>query len=1544
MKKKQCILCSTLALMIGYFYRTNHKMVTSAIAFFLAISLSLSGQQWYGSSLAAFTTQYNQSFTTWDNGKFYGQWDAVDTNTFSATDISNGYLQYNWMNKRILCSKNVYATPYILTADMDWSAGSSRGGIVLRVPTISDDIQVPANGDPGFNRQGIALYPSDDGLTMTVQFSGTIGTPTPVTRISVPKPASVSNLRNRGILRVEDMGASIYVYYNNVFFIRIDLDGLTDGSYTTGTVYNSSFQSVGTFLGKLVSVTGKIAIAQRDAVLRLYSADIKTVPIWTNQYNQFFTTWDNTTFYNQWNTVDVNAFSASDITSGYLQFVWSGKRILYSKNAYATYKLKTDMDWSAGSSRGGIVLRANSTNIDDVQNPATGDPGFNRQGIAIYPSDDGSSMTVQFSGTIATTTPVTQISIPKPVGVTNLRNRGTLTVEDFGSAVFVYYNELPFVKIELGGLTNDTYTSGTVYTSSMEVAGTFSGMLVPVTGKVAIAQRDALLRLYSVSINAKLLTPQTITFPVVAKKQITDATFALSATASSGLPITYMCISGPATFSGNTVTLTGQPGVVTISANQSGNSSYTPAQEVIRSIWVYDPAASSVSPTSQDYVDNWVATDALNRTVTTYAEAGAKKTNKVVGVFYYTWLGAHGDKVWSIPDILKQYPSDPLSPSNPGWGGYGGFHFWGEPEHGYYRSEDPWVIRRDLQMLSNAKVDFIYIDASNGYTYFETVKALCNVSMQMRKEGIYSPQIMFFSYANSGQVMNDLYDQFYANSLYEDLWFKWDGKPVILGVSTDEVLRPEVKNYFNIKLGWAWTNTPAESNHWQWLDSYPQDYGWSVNSATPEQICVSVASHPNNSQGNSYSNSTQPAVNSDYLTAYTGKGLYFAEQWARALSVNPPVIMVTQWNEWIAQRFPQPADGTYAGRPSVAGNAHFVDVFTEEFNRDMAPMKGGHTDNYYYQLISNIRKYKGMYEPQVYSTAATKTIDGNFTEWSTVTPVYQDPPGDVMHRNFAGYDPTVTYTNTTGRNDIIESRATYDANNLYFYVKTVANITAYTDLNWMLLFIDVDKNKTTGWEGYDYVVNLGVTSSTQTTLKQWNGSSWANPVIITYSLSGNQMELSIPRTAVGLSSLTPQFYFHWADNPQQLNDITSFFTDGESAPDRRFNYDFTAPVGIINGCFETPVTTTYQYGTMTNGWTFDTKTGVQRNASGMGAPTAPEGVQTSFINKTGVITQNVNFSAGSYKIGFFAAKKSGNTQTLKVYYDATLIGTITPASATSWTYYWSSAFTATAGAHTIKFVGTKTTDQTAFLDAVDIVLQTSLTNKGFETPVTTGITMGPLTNGWTFDGLSGVQKNGSAFGAPTAPEGIQTAVLQGGGSFYQDFAFATGSYKITFYAAYRPINTNTQSINVFCDDILIGNIVPTSSTSYGYYATNRFTVTAGTHRIKFAGVLASDNSTFIDNVNFVLGGYKAPELLTKLENLDIEITIYPNPALSQITLSNVQLNSQISIFTLDGKKVYSMLKKDSEPLSILVNSWCKGVYLVHIQTNNSNIVKKIIVK
>ncbi|HEU5078885.1 MAG TPA: putative Ig domain-containing protein [Opitutaceae bacterium] len=84
---------------------------------------------------------------------------------------------------------------------------------------------------------------------------------------------------------------------------------------------------------------------------------------------------------------------------------------------------------------------------------------------------------------------------------------------------------------------------------------------------------------------ANLLT-QSISFEQPSDKSSTDAPFPLSATATSGLPVTLTVIDGPALLSGNTITLTGAPGTVVVRAIQQGNAIYAPAAPVVRNIVV----------------------------------------------------------------------------------------------------------------------------------------------------------------------------------------------------------------------------------------------------------------------------------------------------------------------------------------------------------------------------------------------------------------------------------------------------------------------------------------------------------------------------------------------------------------------------------------------------------------------------------------------------------------------------------------------------------------------------------------------------------------------------------------------------------------------------------------------------------------------------------------------------------------------------------------------------------------------------------------------
>src|SRR5207249_3666265 len=72
---------------------------------------------------------------------------------------------------------------------------------------------------------------------------------------------------------------------------------------------------------------------------------------------------------------------------------------------------------------------------------------------------------------------------------------------------------------------------------------------------------------------------QSITFGPLPNKTYSDAPSTLNATASSGLAVSFSIVSGPATVSANTLTITGA-GAVTVRASQSGDTNWNAASPV----------------------------------------------------------------------------------------------------------------------------------------------------------------------------------------------------------------------------------------------------------------------------------------------------------------------------------------------------------------------------------------------------------------------------------------------------------------------------------------------------------------------------------------------------------------------------------------------------------------------------------------------------------------------------------------------------------------------------------------------------------------------------------------------------------------------------------------------------------------------------------------------------------------------------------------------------------------------------------------------------
>jgi hypothetical protein len=553
--------------------------------------------------------------------------------------------------------------------------------------------------------------------------------------------------------------------------------------------------------------------------------------------------------------------------------------------------------------------------------------------------------------------------------------------------------------------------------------------------------------------------------------------------------------------------------------------------------------------------DTWVATDGLGRVVSTSEQVGPPRKDKFVGIFYFLWMGQHGtDGPFDITKILAQDPDAMSKPDSPLWGPLNKFHYWGEPLFGYYLSTDKWVYQKHAQMLSDAGVDTVVFDVTNRFTYPESYTALCEAWTEVRRNGGRTPQIAFLTpFWDPKTVTRTLYDDFYSKNLYADLWFQWKGKPLIL--ADPAKVDDDVKGFFTFRKPQPdYFQGPTGPNQWAWLEKYPQHVFYDSDNK-PEQMVVGIAQNGHYgklctfSEKDTYGRSWHDGKK-DERPGAVNLGLNFAEQWKRALEVDPEFIFITGWNEWIAMRLNE-----FAG---VREPVMFCDQFTQEYSRDIEPMKGGHVDHYYYQMIDYIRRFKGARPAQPAGAPKTMRMDRNFADWRSVTPEYLDDIGDTAHRDHPGWGSEGQYVNKTGRNDLASCKVARDERFVYFYASTREPITPHTDPGWMMLFINSDRDHRTGWEGYDFVVNRKVLTNATTLLERsrsrWN---WEPVTEVRYKVRGNEIEIAVSRSALGFDTNKPlRFDFKWADNTAISGDIMEFYTDGDVAPNGRFAYRY----------------------------------------------------------------------------------------------------------------------------------------------------------------------------------------------------------------------------------------------------------------------------------------------------------------------------------------------------------------------------------------------------
>ena len=611
--------------------------------------------------------------------------------------------------------------------------------------------------------------------------------------------------------------------------------------------------------------------------------------------------------------------------------------------------------------------------------------------------------------------------------------------------------------------------------------------------------------------------------------------------------------------------------------------------------------------------------DGLGRIITDSGDTARPKKTRYVGMFFWDWHSFFSSQpAMNITRIISEHPEAANDFSHEAWGKResGAPYFWNEPIYGYYSSLDEYVLRKQAELLADAGVDVLFFDCTNGTnTFMSEYKVIVRVFEAAREQGVNVPKLAFMLninpntlYDNNPNELRQIYRQIYKKDIGKDLWFYWEGKPLVL--SPADCLDPEKDNeildYFTFRRSddsFFTADTDIGDNIWGWLSVYPQTrYGVRPDGSV-EEMAVGVAQNANEfgmkgsadqKYGLTAMNDPRGTVHGRAFTegnySYTYKtdggnvmvsgdtkdallyGLNFQQQWDRAIEIDPDIVFITGWNEWIAGRWEE-----WGGGDAITRNA-FPDEYTDEFSRDIEPSKGILKDYYYYQLVTNIRRYKGAAETKLYPEKHTIDIAGALSQWDAAEAEYIHYSGNTLARKYSGYRG-IKFDSDTMRNDIVSAKVAYDDDNIFFLVKTAEKLTASDGNAWMRLLIRTRSGGDT-WEGFDFIVNRTSPGAPDASglgnavlERSTGGWNWEKVGGIRYRADNDTLQLEIPRSLLGFANKAIDLEFKWSDNMQTDGDIMDFYLSGDVAPGGRFTFLFRTEAQTDPGPDATPGTT-----------------------------------------------------------------------------------------------------------------------------------------------------------------------------------------------------------------------------------------------------------------------------------------------------------------------------------------------------------------------------------
>ncbi|MCR5781729.1 MAG: hypothetical protein K6G90_03220 [Clostridia bacterium] len=529
------------------------------------------------------------------------------------------------------------------------------------------------------------------------------------------------------------------------------------------------------------------------------------------------------------------------------------------------------------------------------------------------------------------------------------------------------------------------------------------------------------------------------------------------------------------------------------------------------------------------------------------------RRDRLVGIFYFVCNSSHsaGGPV-DVSKVIAEDPTAATDMDHPAWTGGA---YWGEPLFGYYMTEDEWVIRKHIEMLGFADVDFLVFDTTNRVIFYDQVTKIMSLLEEYIDAGYPAPKVVFYTNTEAGETVNELYDRIYSKGLYRSTWFELDGKPLI--IDRPEECRPEAREFFTHRIS-QWPLDEQHEEGFPWMEFIRPQRVYRKKDGTPEVVNVSVAQHPNcahsdsaffgedGAWGRSYHNGRM-----DIRENAVQYGFNFAEQCEYALKVDPEIVFVTGWNEWTAGqwRWDRREPFTYTVRNDEGEFTYYregiqdmravmCDCCSLEYSRDIEPMKGGYFDNYYMQLVEFIRRYKGG--------DADPTDEGDGL-------VYSDYPAGALPRDTDGNGNT-HYREPAGANDIRSMTVKSTDDSVIFTAECADAIRR--EGNYMRLYVVPAEQEHYGSVLAPYKTKTYIFTPDGTAQVYLNKEKAELPDVRVY-VDGAVIRYEIPKKLLCLPEEGGfALDFKWADSIKADDTVEDFYLHGDTAPYGRLCYRY----------------------------------------------------------------------------------------------------------------------------------------------------------------------------------------------------------------------------------------------------------------------------------------------------------------------------------------------------------------------------------------------------